>query len=125
MVAITSKLAQVVPIAKRAIPGYSWRPLIFNIYFFSIAICLHAWQIVALPLAILSPSRKLFFVPLCRIVKEQAGHLLVSINQIFAPTTLLLTFEEDLQESELAKVKDGDLSGRIPAQHGITIYLLV
>lgn len=121
MVAITNKLVEMLPIAKRAIPGYSLRPIIFNLYFFGIAICLHAWQIIALPLAIVPASRKMFFVPLCRAVKEHAGHLLVSINQVFAPTELVLTFEEALGEDELKRVRQGDLSRLIPGQHGMSM----
>ena len=95
------------PLSERP-PTPIWSTLRFCAVFLSAMICMHTTQLLASPLAIIPWTRRKFYWPFIDLTKAQYGYLLVWITQHFAPTTILLTVDEDVRVEDLVTLDGGE-----------------
>ncbi|KDN52125.1 acyltransferase-domain-containing protein [Tilletiaria anomala UBC 951] len=81
------------PIASRTSRSHWLQTLVFGIFFNVAIIALNTSQFIFLPLSFL-PSTQPLYEKFVAYTKHSFGVLLVSISQLFAPTTIVLSFTD-------------------------------
>ncbi|KAH9812254.1 acyltransferase-domain-containing protein [Melampsora americana] len=110
----TSKpIFQSIPVKNRSIKSKSInRLIIFNSLFFISLLLLHSTQLIFFPLIFFKSSFNGLFWKINSFAKQVFGIVLVVATQIFAPTKLVITLDDD-HDLDLRKIVKRDRSGRV------------